>query len=152
MVQEVSGWPLFTFVARHRPWGPQGQGQGKLSSSVTLSSAPRMEQHALLHPFATLPEELCLRIFSFLSATDLLALSLLCRDMHRLASDNSLWEALCACNFLPSPPNGAGHRSWFGRIARSSVLVDRKHRDGSQCDLDHFFFFFFPPLTFTVHT
>lgn len=85
-----------------------------------------------VHPLLAIPEELCLRIFSFLNATDLVSIAALSRDLYRLASDNTLWHALCTCNYLPTPPpeERQNYKSWFGRIARSCLIVDRKKSDG----------------------
>lgn len=40
------------------------------------------------------PDELYLAIFSFLGQKDLLVASLVCKDWHRLSSDDSLWKPI----------------------------------------------------------
>ena len=81
-------------------------------------------------PLSALPDELCLRVLGYLSAADLLALALVSLEMRRLSSDESLWQELCACNYLPAPPaeDTLTLKQWFRRLARSCVVVSDRTR------------------------
>lgn len=90
-------------------------------------------------PLSGLPDELCLRVLGYLSASDLLALALVSLELRRLSSDESLWQELCACNYLPAPPleEMLTLKQWFRRLARSCVVVSDRTRGKMELCVPH---------------
>uniref|UniRef100_A0A8D0KGE7 S-phase kinase-associated protein 2 n=1 Tax=Salvator merianae TaxID=96440 RepID=A0A8D0KGE7_SALMN len=93
----------------------------------------------------TLPDELLLGIFSYLSLTDLLKVSQVCQRWHRLSTDESLWQSLdlAGKNLLPGV---IGHLLPLGVIAfrcprscigdplfKNNRPLRLKHMDLSSC-------------------
>jgi hypothetical protein len=57
--------------------------------------------------FESLPQEVVLQIFSFLTtAEDLCSVSLICKEFHHIANDDQLWLPLCSPQWNVSPGGG----------------------------------------------
>ena len=96
-----------------------------------LVGADSRVRNASVNPFINLPDELFLRISTYLDASDLLVLGRVCSEFKRIASDDSVWKELCSINRFPSL-NESGYsrwKEWFFQVALHAVVVDPLHQD-----------------------
>ncbi|KAJ7335052.1 hypothetical protein JRQ81_012993 [Phrynocephalus forsythii] len=84
--------------------GPPVKRQKVKDTEFALARPPRLLREAATGiSWDTLPDELLLGIFSYLSLTDLLKIAQVCRRWRRLSLDESLWQTLdlAGKNLLP---------------------------------------------------
>ncbi|XP_033019927.1 S-phase kinase-associated protein 2 [Lacerta agilis] len=75
--------------------GPPAKRQKVKEKEFTIARRPRLLREAGAGvSWDSLPDELLLGIFSYLSLTDLLKVPQVCRRWHRLSIDESLWQTL----------------------------------------------------------
>ncbi|XP_066472953.1 S-phase kinase-associated protein 2 [Tiliqua scincoides] len=75
--------------------GPPPKRQKVKEKEFVIARRPRLLREAATGvSWDTLPDELLLGIFSYLSLTELLKVSQVCRRWHRLSIDESLWQTL----------------------------------------------------------
>lgn len=55
-------------------------------------------ENTLQSPFETLPAEILIQVFGFLSVVDAARVSLVCKRFHHISSDERLWKHLCLAN------------------------------------------------------
>uniref|UniRef100_A0A6J0TWD1 S-phase kinase-associated protein 2 n=1 Tax=Pogona vitticeps TaxID=103695 RepID=A0A6J0TWD1_9SAUR len=83
---------------------PPAKRQKVKDTEFVIARRPRLLREAATGiSWDTLPDELLLGIFSYLSLTDLLKMAQVCRRWHRLSLDESLWQTLdlAGKNLLP---------------------------------------------------
>ncbi|KAK4187497.1 hypothetical protein QBC35DRAFT_498686 [Podospora australis] len=76
---------------------PEDKGKGK-EIDTPLSPSPSTTSDAVESPFILLPAELVYAILSYLSPTDLSAVSATCRTLYNHATSDHLWQALVQDN------------------------------------------------------
>ncbi len=107
---------------------------GVVDCSLRDTSPPEAEEESRPFPVSSLPDELLLRVLSFLSASSLCSASRTCRHWHALAREPRLWRSLCSEQWsqdylLASTLAQLYADSWFRMRSRRPVL----RLDGVYC-------------------